>query len=76
MAAALTYGRVGPDEFVIDKVNDERMLKLARSVKVQIDIAIDKLAPRREEHRWNSTPKVGYGTYGLSIILEANLNTM
>jgi 2-methylcitrate dehydratase PrpD len=47
LAAALTYRRVGPDEFSMDKVTDEKMLKLARSVKVQVDPEIDKLAPAK-----------------------------
>ena len=45
LATALTYGRVGLDEFTMDKIGDEGLLKLARRVAVQVDPEIDKLAP-------------------------------
>jgi len=47
LAVAITYGRVGLDEFTSDKITDKRLLHLARKVKVEVDPAIDELAPEK-----------------------------
>lgn len=47
LAAAITYGRVGVNEFTLDKIMDKRLLRLARKVKVEVDPEIDKLAPEK-----------------------------
>jgi 2-methylcitrate dehydratase PrpD len=47
IATALTYGKVGIDEFAMDKITDKRLLQLARRVKVKIDPEIDTLVPEK-----------------------------
>lgn len=49
LAAAITYRRVGLNEFTQDKISDKRLLQLARKVKVEVDPKIDKLAPEKRE---------------------------
>jgi len=47
VAAALTYGNLGPDEFTIKKITDKVLLQLASKVHVEVDAELDKLAPRK-----------------------------
>lgn len=47
LAAALTYGTVGPEEFTMDKISDRNLLKLAKRVEVKVDPEIDKLTPEK-----------------------------
>lgn len=44
-AAALTHGRVGPNEFTTEKIADPKLLGIAKRVKVVVDQEIDRLAP-------------------------------
>jgi 2-methylcitrate dehydratase PrpD len=45
IAVALIYGKVSPTEFTYDKINNQKILKLAKKVTVNIDEEIDKLTP-------------------------------
>lgn len=47
VAAALTHGRISPDEFTAEKIADPRLLGLAKRVEVVVDPEIDRLAPEK-----------------------------
>jgi len=64
LAAALIYGRVGLNEFDMDKINNKVLLQLASKVKVEVNPDIDRLVPDKrgasidvvtksgERHKW------------------------
>ena len=47
LAVALTYNKVGPSEFTIDKIRDANLIRFGKRVEVRIDPGLDKLAPNK-----------------------------
>jgi len=47
IAAAITYGKLGLEEFTPDKIVDKRLLRLARKVKVEVDPTFEELVPEK-----------------------------